>query len=229
MVEKLGPQEIPFQIFANIALSYGVEVWGIGIPKSTWKEFENVQKHFLRKFIKVTLQTSYTLLFLETKPLPTKITPMGRVVKYMLKVQKSPLCRLPRITLNVTKKIQKTYKSKTLYSILVQNLEDGMQPLASWYINRFSVNEVLSQDQSIMIYGKNTITRTSYIMLHILHLPAKAYSSPREALPPWRMCLIYPLISMLLGPIVEIQDLWVVSYLWIAGGSSLLSMGLQVY
>ncbi|MCO5583232.1 hypothetical protein L7F22_037140 [Adiantum nelumboides] len=38
-------------------LLYGVEVWGGSISKSTWKEFENVQKRFLTKTIQVKTQT----------------------------------------------------------------------------------------------------------------------------------------------------------------------------
>ena len=42
----LGPQEIPFRHFGEI----GATLWGGSIPKSTLKEFENVQKHFLTRF-----------------------------------------------------------------------------------------------------------------------------------------------------------------------------------
>ena len=38
-----------FDTLVTPVLLYGVEVWGGSIPKSTWKEFENVQKHFLTK------------------------------------------------------------------------------------------------------------------------------------------------------------------------------------
>ena len=70
----------------TLVLLYGVEVWGCKIPKSTWKEFENAQKHFLTKFLQVKKQTPYTLL--ETRSLAIGIMAMERVVEYMLKVQK---------------------------------------------------------------------------------------------------------------------------------------------
>ena len=82
----LGPQEIHFQHFGDT----NAFLWGGSIPKSTWKEFENVQKHFLTKFLQVKKQTPYTLLLLETGSLPIEIMAMERVVEYMLKVQKSP-------------------------------------------------------------------------------------------------------------------------------------------
>ena len=45
----LGYKEIPFQHFNDI----GAFLWGgsmeASIPKSSWKEFENVQKHFSYK------------------------------------------------------------------------------------------------------------------------------------------------------------------------------------
>ena len=65
----LGPQEISFQHFGDTGASLwggSTEVRGGSIPKSTWKKFENVQKHFLTKFLKVKKQTPYTILLLET-------------------------------------------------------------------------------------------------------------------------------------------------------------------
>ena len=85
----LGPQEIPFRRFGDT----GAFLWGGSIPKPTWKEFENVQKIFLKKFIQVKKQTLYTLL-LEMRSFPVEIMTMERVIKYMLKVPKSPLHRL---------------------------------------------------------------------------------------------------------------------------------------
>ena len=63
-----------FDTLVTLRLSYGVEVWGSSIPKSTWKEFENVQKPFLTKFLQVKKQTPYTLL--EMGSLPIEITAM---------------------------------------------------------------------------------------------------------------------------------------------------------
>ena len=77
-------------------LLYWVEEWGGSVLKSIWKEFENVQKHFITKFLQVKKQTPYILL-LETGSLPIEILAMERVVEYMLKVKKSHSHRLPRI------------------------------------------------------------------------------------------------------------------------------------
>ena len=52
----LGPQKIYFRHFGDT----GASRWGGSIPKSTWKEFENIQKHFLTKFLQVKKQTPYT-------------------------------------------------------------------------------------------------------------------------------------------------------------------------
>ena len=49
----LGSQEISFRHFGDT----GASLWGGSIPKSTWKESENVQKHFLTKFRQVKKQT----------------------------------------------------------------------------------------------------------------------------------------------------------------------------
>ena len=72
IMEKLsvGTSRNTFSYFDDI----GASLWGgsIGhnIPKSTWKEFEKVQKHFLTKFLQVNKQTLYILLLLETRSLP---------------------------------------------------------------------------------------------------------------------------------------------------------------
>ena len=58
-----------FDTLVTPVLLYGVEVWGSSIPKSTWKAFENVQKHFLTKFLQVKKQTPYTSLRRDHFPL----------------------------------------------------------------------------------------------------------------------------------------------------------------
>ena len=50
---SLSPQEISFRHFGDTASSLRGGSMGGSIPKSTWKEFENVQKHFLTKFLQV--------------------------------------------------------------------------------------------------------------------------------------------------------------------------------
>ena len=102
-------------------LLHWVEEWGGSIPKFTWKEFENVQKHFLTKFLQVKKQTPYTLL--EIRSLPIEIMTIERVVEYLLKIQKSPSHRLPRIAWGASKNIQKTHKRKKLSSGWMQYME----------------------------------------------------------------------------------------------------------
>ena len=94
-MEKIdvGSSRNIFSTLWDSMLLYGGEVWGDNNLKSTWKEFENVQKIFLKKFIQVKKQTLYTLL-LEMRSFPVEIMTMERVIKYMLKVPKSPLHRL---------------------------------------------------------------------------------------------------------------------------------------
>ena len=90
-----------------------VEVWGGSIPKSTREAFENVQKHFLTKFLQVKKQMPYTLL--ETGSLPIDIMAMERVFEYILKVQKGPSHQIPRIAWEASKKTQKTHKNKIVF------------------------------------------------------------------------------------------------------------------
>ena len=51
VVEKsiVGPSKSIFLTLRwHQCVSMGVEVWGGSIPKSTWKEFENIQKYFFK-------------------------------------------------------------------------------------------------------------------------------------------------------------------------------------
>ena len=108
----LSPQEIPFTLATSVLL-YEVVL----------NLLENVQKHFLTKFLQVKKQKSYILLLLETRSLPIETMTMERVVEYMLKVQKSPSHQLPRIAWEASKNIQKTHKSKILCSGWMQDME----------------------------------------------------------------------------------------------------------
>ena len=78
-----------FDTLVTLVLLYGVEVWEGNIPKSTWKEFENVQTHFHTK-LQVKKQRPYTLLFLEIGSLPIEIMALEMFVEYMLKVKNNP-------------------------------------------------------------------------------------------------------------------------------------------
>ncbi|MCO5587893.1 hypothetical protein L7F22_041845 [Adiantum nelumboides] len=103
-----------FDALVTPVLLYGIEVWGGSISKSTWKEFENVQKRFLTNFLQVKTQTPYMLLLLESGSLPIEVMGMERVVEYMIKMRLNPSHRLPTIAWEASKKVQKTHKSKIL-------------------------------------------------------------------------------------------------------------------
>ncbi|MCO5571718.1 hypothetical protein L7F22_025465 [Adiantum nelumboides] len=104
-----------FDTLVTSVLLYGVEIWGGSISKSTWKEFENVQKRFLTNFFfQVKTQTPYMLLLLESGSLPIEIMRMERVVGYMLKMQKRASHRLPKIAWEASKIIQKTTQKQII-------------------------------------------------------------------------------------------------------------------
>ncbi|MCO5615003.1 hypothetical protein L7F22_069290 [Adiantum nelumboides] len=86
-----------FDTLVTPVLLDGVEVWGGSISKSTWKEFENVQKRFLTKIFQIKTQTPYMLLLLESGTLLIEGMGMERVVGYMLKMQKRASHRLSKI------------------------------------------------------------------------------------------------------------------------------------
>ncbi|MCO5576362.1 hypothetical protein L7F22_030172 [Adiantum nelumboides] len=97
-------------------------LWGGTISKSTWKEFVNVQKHFLTKFFQVKTQTLYMLLLLESGSLSIEVMGMERLVGYMQNMQKRASHRLPKIAWEASKKVQKTHKSKLLCSRWMQDM-----------------------------------------------------------------------------------------------------------
>ncbi|MCO5599235.1 hypothetical protein L7F22_053336 [Adiantum nelumboides] len=103
-----------FDTLVTSVLLYEVEVWGGSISKSTWKEFENVQKRFLTNVFQVKTQTPYMLLLLESGSLPIEVMGMERVVGYILKMQKRASHWLPKIAWEASKKVQKMHKSKLL-------------------------------------------------------------------------------------------------------------------
>ncbi|MCO5599234.1 hypothetical protein L7F22_053335 [Adiantum nelumboides] len=103
-----------FDTLVTSVLLYGVEVWRGSISKSTWKEFENVQKRFLTNVFQVKTQTPYMLLLLESGSLPIEVMGMERVVGYMLKMQKRASHWLPKIAWEASKKVQKMHRSKLL-------------------------------------------------------------------------------------------------------------------
>ena len=105
-----------FDALVTPVLLYEVEVWGGSISKSTWKEFEKLQKRFLSNFFQVKAQTPYTLLLLESGSLPIEVMSKERIIAYMLKMQKHPSHWIPKLTWKASKRVQKTHKSKILSS-----------------------------------------------------------------------------------------------------------------
>ena len=166
----LGYQEILFRHFGDT----GASLWGSSIPKSMWKEFENVQKHFITKFLQVKKETSNTLL-LKMGSLPIEIMVMERVVEHTLKVQKSPSHQLPRIAWEASKKIQMTHKSKILCSGWMQDLE-ARHLLHDASLDS-SVNETFLQRQCILTWDKCGLeSRFTHYITHVAPTK-KPYSS----------------------------------------------------
>ena len=108
-------------------LPYGVEVYGGSISKSTWKEFENVQKLFLIKFLQVRTQTPYILLLLESRLYPIKVMGMEWFVAYMLKIHKNPPRQLSKVAWRVSKRALKLHKSKTLIFGWMEDSKNGLE------------------------------------------------------------------------------------------------------
>ncbi|RYA37889.1 hypothetical protein DD603_24155, partial [Enterobacter cloacae complex sp. 2DZ2F2B] len=149
-----------FDTLVTPVLLYGVEVWGGSIGKSTWKEFENVQKRFLTNFLQVKTQTPYMLLLLESGSLPIEVLGMERVVEYMRKTQRSPLHRLPRIAYEASQKVQKTCKSKILSSGWMLDIKKWFGRWDACHLVKDAsidsqVNEDFLQRQCIMAWEKS--------------------------------------------------------------------------
>ena len=161
-----------FDTLVTPVLLYGVEVWGGSISKSTWKDFENVQKRFLTNFLQVKTQTPYMLLLLESGSLPIEVMGMERVVEYMLKMQQNPSHRLPRIAWEASQKLQKTHKSKILSTGWMQDIKKWFERWdASHLLHNASkdktVNEAFLQRQCIMAWEGCGGSRFMHYATHV--------------------------------------------------------------
>ena len=89
----------------TLVLHFGVEIWETSIFIFTWKEFENVQKCFVTKFLQLMQQTSYIVLLLEIGSLYIEIMAKERLLN---------TCQIgfPRIACDALKKIQKKKKKQ---------------------------------------------------------------------------------------------------------------------
>ena len=162
-----------FDALVTPVLLYGVEVWGGSISKSTWKEFEKLQKRFLSNFFQVKAQTPYTLLLLESGSLPIEVMAMERLVGYMLRVQKLLPHRLPRIAWEASQKKQKTHKSKILSSGWMQDIEkwfarwDALHLLKD-ALRDHAVNEAFLQQQCIKTWESSGSSRFKHYTTQIV-------------------------------------------------------------
>ena len=93
-----------FGTLVLLVILYGVEVWGGSLSKSTWKEFESIQKCFLTNFLQVKVQTPYPLLLLECGILPIEVLGMERATEDLIKIWHNPPERLPNIASSRPKK-----------------------------------------------------------------------------------------------------------------------------
>ena len=169
-----------FDTSVTLVLLYGVEVWGGGIPKSTWKEFENVQKHFLTKFPQVKKQTPYILLLLDTTSWPIESMAMERVAEYMLKFQKHPSHRLPRIAWEASKKDPEDIQTQNCVPLVCKRYRKMVwkvdcNTLDSWCIDSFLLRPCCNT--TVSWHRKNMEAHASHITLHIMHLTTKPCSS----------------------------------------------------
>ena len=78
-----------FDTSVTLVLLYGVEVWGGGIPKSTWNEFENVPKHFLTKFLQVK-KKSHTNSSLRRDHFPLRSRPWKGLLNTWVRFKNVP-------------------------------------------------------------------------------------------------------------------------------------------
>ena len=130
--------------------------------------FKNI---FLQSFYELRNERPTTSSSLRRDPFPLRSLAMERVVEYMLKIQKSPSNRLPRIAWEASKKIQKTNKSKILCSSSMQYLETMVwnfkmkcNTLASCFITRFPCKQGLFAMKMYRDIGK-----TWRLILHALY------------------------------------------------------------
>lgn len=183
-IKCLALKKYLFDTLVTPVLLYGVEVWGGSISKTTWREFENVQKRFLTNFFQVKTQTPYMLLLLESGSLSIEVLGMQRVVEYMLKIRRSPSHRLPRIAYEASQKVQKTSKSKILSSGWMLDIKKWFGRWNACHLvedasTDSQVNEAFLQRQCIMAWEESGGSRFSHYTTYVSPNYKSLYFSER--------------------------------------------------
>ena len=160
-----------FDILVTPVLLYGVEVWGSSIPKSTWKEFENLQKHFLQSFYKLR-NKRHTLSFLRQDHFPLRSWSWKGLLHTCLRLKKVPHIDFLELHLKQAKRSKRCIKAKICVPV-------GCKIFLKWF-GRWnathllhdasldsSVNKAFLQCQCSMTWDKCGGSRFTHYTTHV--------------------------------------------------------------
>ena len=164
----LVPQEKPFRHFGDTVAS----LWGGDIPKSTWKEFENLQKHFLQSFYKLR-NKRHTPSFLRRDHLPLRSWSWKGLLNTCLRFKTVPCIDFLELHGNQAKRYKRRIKAKFCVpvggKIWKNGLVDRMQHTC-FVIHHYiysSINDAFLQCQGIMTWDKCGGSRFTHYTTHV--------------------------------------------------------------
>lgn len=90
-------------IFENLVthvILYGCEVWGYNISRESWRNIDQIQKHFIMYNLKIKSNTPYSILLIEVGLSPIESLATTRLLLYKHKLNSIGDHRIPKLALN---------------------------------------------------------------------------------------------------------------------------------
>ena len=93
-------KKLLFETLVNPAILYGCEVWGCSISRESWRNIEQIHKHFIMYNLKIRINTPYPILLIEVGLSPIESLAMTRLLLYKNKINNMGDHRIPMLDLN---------------------------------------------------------------------------------------------------------------------------------
>lgn len=149
-------------LFKTLVLSvilYGIQVWGPGCKKTSWKCLERIQKMFLQEKLGVKNQTPYAILMAETGFLPVEVEALYLTINYVARLRSFSTSRLPCQALQDTR-LEGWLSDVGAWSSRwnVEERHWDMQPLAlRQYLQESFLNILWSRSGTKMEFYRNHV------------------------------------------------------------------------
>ena len=91
-----------FETLVTPVILYGCEVWGCSISRESWRNIEQIQKHFIAYNLKIKSNTPYPIILIEVGISHIESLAMARLLLYKHKLNSIGDHKLPNIALNLS-------------------------------------------------------------------------------------------------------------------------------